>query len=75
MSWGRTTLTNIDGFTGSIQCPEYNLVCSSEIPCNDMIDCINKKSTSKRSTYLYLEGNILGLNNFFILFLLYILLN
>ena len=71
----RTTLTNIDGFTGSIECPEYNLVCSSEIPCNDMIDCINKKSTSKRSTYLYLEGNILGLNNFFILFLLYILLN
>ena len=71
----RTTLTNIDGFTGSIQCPEYNLVCSSEIPCNDMIDCINKKSTSKRSTYLYLEGNILGNSNIFILFLLYLFLN
>jgi len=70
----RTTLTNIDGFTGSIECPEYNLVCSSEIPCNNMIDCINKKSTSIRSTYLYLEGNILGRNDFFILFLLYLLL-
>ena len=71
----RTTLTNINGFTGSIQCPEYNLICSSEIPCNDMIDCINKKSTSIRSTYLYLKGKILGINNYLILFLLYLLIN
>ena len=59
----RTTLTNIGGFNGSIECPEYNLICSSEILCNDMIDCINKKSTSLRSTYLYLEGKILNRNN------------
>ena len=70
----KVVLQNPDGFKGTITCPEYNLVCSSEVPCNDMIDCINKKSTSIRGTYLYLIGNKLKIKYFLLfLFILYLL--
>ena len=67
----RTILTNPEGFKGEIVCPEYNLICSSEIQCNDMLDCINKKSTSLRYTYSYLQNQILEIN--FFLYLIIIL--
>ena len=70
----KVVLQNPDGFKGTITCPEYNLVCSSEVPCNDMIDCINKKSTSIRGTYLYLIGNKLKIKYFLLfLFILYLI--
>ena len=40
-------------FQGFIYCPDYNLICTGEVPCNDMFDCIDKKSTSKTSFYDY----------------------
>ena len=66
----RTLITNPDGFIGNITCPEYNLVCSSEVPCNDMLDCIRKKSTVARSTYLYIKSNKLTINYFCLFFVI-----
>ena len=34
----------LDGYDGRIICPPYYLFCTSTVPCNDMIDCVNKKS-------------------------------
>ena len=68
----RETLSNPDGFKGEIVCPDYNLVCSSEIPCNNMLDCIEKKSTAIRSTYVYLFDYSLN-NNFYFIYLMLIL--
>ena len=71
----RKELINPDGFKGKIMCPEYNLVCSSEIQCNSMFDCINKKSTSIRNTYFYLFSFGLKVNLYFLylIFILYLL--
>jgi hypothetical protein len=71
----RKELINPDGFKGKIMCPGYNLVCSSEIQCNDMLDCINKKSTSIRNTYLYLISYKLKINIYYLylIFILYFL--
>ena len=35
---------NINGFSGEINCPKYDLICTSSVWCNDALDCINKKS-------------------------------
>ena len=53
------TLKKIKGFKGKINCPAYNMVCTSEIWCNEMFDCIDKKSVTDYSTYNYnpLEQN------------------
>jgi hypothetical protein len=67
----RTVLTNPEGFIGNILCPEYNLVCSSEVQCNDMLDCIIKNSTASRNTYLYLKSKIFEIN--FIFYLIIVL--
>ena len=45
------TLKKIKGFKGKINCPEYNMICTSEIWCNEMFDCIEKKSVTDESTY------------------------
>ena len=68
----RELLKNPNGFNGEIMCPDYNLVCSSEVFCNDMLDCINKKSTALRATYLYnnIQYLTLSKNCFFYLLIL-----
>mgnify|MGYP002623949311 FL=1 len=38
---------------GYIYCPDYNLICTGSVMCNDMFDCINKKSISKTLNYDY----------------------
>ena len=38
-------LSNPSGFTGDFECPEFNIVCTSENYCTDISDCIDKKST------------------------------
>ena len=45
------TLKKIKGFKGKINCPKYNMICTSDIWCNDMFDCIEKKSIADESTY------------------------
>ena len=36
-----------------MHCPDYNLMCSGTILCNDMFDCIENKSLVKESSYYY----------------------
>ena len=44
----------------SLNCPDYNMVCTSDIWCNNMFECIDKASLTDESTYL-LKSDILHL--------------
>ena len=41
------------GFEGFLLCPDYNLICSGTVLCNDFIDCVFKNSTLKNDSYIY----------------------
>ena len=41
-----------EGYDGYFLCPDYNLMCSGTIICNDIFDCVDKKSETKESTYM-----------------------
>ena len=43
----------VDGYDGYLHCPDYNLMCSGTVLCNDIFDCISKKSIVKESSYIY----------------------
>ena len=43
----------VQGYDGFVHCPDYNLMCSGTVLCNDMFDCIAKKSLVKESSYTY----------------------
>ena len=34
----------VDGYSGSIICPDYNRVCTGSVWCNDPLICIEKQS-------------------------------
>ena len=40
-------------FQGYIYCPDYNLICSGSVLCNDMFDCVRQNSSIKESSYSY----------------------
>ena len=40
-------------YDGYFLCPDYNLICSGTILCNNMFDCVDKKSEVKEESYLY----------------------
>ena len=40
-------------FSGLIYCPDYNLICTGTVMCNDMFDCVEKESLEKSDTYIY----------------------
>ena len=40
-------------FSGYILCPDYYLICSGTVLCNDLFDCVEKKSLLKDITYDY----------------------
>ena len=40
-------INSIQNYDGYIYCPEYNLICSGTELCNNMFDCVDKKSESK----------------------------
>ena len=44
---------NSPGFDGYLLCPDYNLICSGTVLCNDMFDCVEKKSLLKELKYDY----------------------
>ena len=48
-------MPSISGFRGNFECPHYNTICTGTVLCNNIEDCINKKSESKKSSYSY-EG-------------------
>ena len=37
----------IDNYGGFLLCPDYYLICSGTVLCNDMFDCVEKKSLLK----------------------------
>ena len=43
----------VEGYEGFFLCPDYNLMCSGTVICNDMFDCVDKKSEVKNSSYIY----------------------
>lgn len=44
---------NIGGnYMGHLLCSDYNLICSQTVPCNNMFDCVDKKSQMKLN-YIY----------------------
>jgi hypothetical protein len=58
-------LTDPNGLKGSLLCPDYNMVCSSDIWCNNIYDCIDKKSTTDKNTFYYISNKtkLLQLDN------------
>ena len=48
---GKISISN--NYEGNIYCPDYNLICTGTIMCNDMIDCVEKESLIKNDTYDY----------------------
>ena len=46
-------ITNPSGFRGKIVCPDYNSVCTSDIWCNDPLDCIDKNVIANNKSYYY----------------------
>ena len=38
---------------GPVLCRDYNLICTSDIYCTSILDCINKKSKPKKYTWTY----------------------
>ena len=43
----------IDEYRGFFLCPDYNLICSATVLCNDMFDCVEKKSENKENAFDY----------------------
>ena len=42
-------------FKGYLYCPDYYLICSGTVFCNDLFDCIEKKSITKEESYTYTD--------------------
>ena len=40
-------------YEGYIYCPDYNLICTGTVMCNDMFECVEKESLRKNETYDY----------------------
>ena len=47
---GKINAINYDGY---LSCPDYNLICAGTVLCNDMFDCVEKKSLLKDVIYDY----------------------
>jgi len=43
----------LDNYNGFILCPDYNLICTGSTICNDLFDCVYKKSLVKNPLYDY----------------------
>ena len=43
----------VEGYNGFFLCPDYNLMCSGTVMCNDMFECVEKKSEAKNESYIY----------------------
>ena len=41
------------GYEGYFLCPDYNLMCTGTVMCNDLFDCVDKKSEVKEETFIY----------------------
>ena len=46
-------IVNVTNYEGVLYCPDYNLVCTSNVFCNEPIDCISKEAEYKEDTFTY----------------------
>ena len=44
---------SVEGYSGYFLCPDYNLICSGTVMCNDLFECVEKKSEAKEESYNY----------------------
>jgi hypothetical protein len=44
---------NYTNYTGVLICPDYNLICTGNVVCNNIFDCVDKNSSYKISTFNY----------------------
>jgi len=47
---GKVKVANYEGY---LLCPDYNLMCSGSVLCNDLFDCVEKESAIKDDGYYY----------------------
>ena len=47
---GKIEIKDYDGY---LLCPDYNLICSGTVLCNNMFECVEKKSEVKEESYIY----------------------
>ena len=40
----------VEGYKGYFLCADYNLICSGTVMCNDLFDCVEKKSETKEES-------------------------
>ena len=43
----------VKGFQGTLLCPDYNLICTSSTLCNNILNCLEKKSEELNETFYY----------------------
>jgi hypothetical protein len=53
----------VEGYNGYINCPDYNLICTGTTVCNDIFDCISKKSLPREESYNYDYESLTTLQN------------
>ena len=46
-------LISVEGFDGQLECPEFNLVCTSQNYCTDISSCIDNGVTAEESTFTF----------------------
>ena len=58
-------LNNPNGINGDINCPDYNIICTSKTWCNELFDCIDKKSLADFDTYDYYNYGSNEIRNYY----------
>ena len=43
----------VEGYGGYFLCPDYNLICSGTVLCNNIFDCAEKKSEIREESFTY----------------------
>ena len=57
------TIIDPPGFKGTIKCPKYYEICDSDILCNDMFECLDKKSKTAEQSYYYNDEENIDINS------------
>ena len=66
---------SVDGYDGTITCPDYSRICSGSSWCNDAITCIEKKVTSELIPYIKAQsGYTIYIHSYIYLIIISILL-
>ena len=58
--WGNI---KVEGYDGYLNCPDYNLICTGTVLCNNIFDCIEKRSLPKEESFIYDYTPIYSIEN------------